>query len=215
MSVTIAPAALAALFGAMALLAAVPGVSVMTVVARAAAGGFRHGVSAAAGIAAADAVFILVAIFGLSLIAGAMGELFVIVKYLGAAFLVWLGLILWQSGAETAEGASTARPVSLFSSVLAGFLLTFGDQKAILFYLGFLPAFLDMATLTPADAALVILAATVAIGAVKLAWAALAAGAASKAPPETLRLVNRAAAILLVMTGIYLAATAAGWLPGP
>lgn len=208
MSVTIAPAALVSLFAAMALLAAVPGLSVMTVVARAAAGGFRHGAMAAAGIAAADAVFILVAIFGLSLLADAMGGLFVIVKYLGAAFLIWLGVSLWRAGSETTQGASTARPVSLFSSFLGGFLLTFGDQKAILFYLGFLPAFLDMAALTLADAAAVIALATLAIGSVKLAWAALAAGAASKAPAAALRHLNRAAAILLVFTGLYLAITA-------
>lgn len=208
MTVTIAPGAFVSLFVAMALLAAVPGVSVMTVVARAAAGGFRHGAAAAAGIAVADAVFILAAIFGLAILADAMGGLFILVEYLGAAFLVWLGISLWRAGAETTEGAATARPVSLFSSFLAGFLLTFGDQKAILFYLGFLPAFLDMGALGIADAAAVIALATVAILSVKLAWAALAAGAAAKAPAGALRLLNRAAAILLVITGLYLALTA-------
>ena len=56
METSLTPGALLALTGAMALLAAVPGVSVAAVLARSAAGGLRHGLAATAGIAAADAV---------------------------------------------------------------------------------------------------------------------------------------------------------------
>lgn len=207
METSLTPGALLALMGALAVLAAVPGVSVAAVVARAGSGGFRHGVMAAAGIAAADAVLILAALFGLALIADMGGTYVTGLKYAGAAFLLWLAFGLWQG--ETGDPAeAAARPASLLSSFLAGFLLTFGDQKALLFYLGFLPAFLDMEKVTPMDAVLIIAAATLAIGGMKLGWAALASGAAAKAPPAALRLVNRMAALLLAATASWLALTA-------
>lgn len=62
---------------AMALLAAVPSVSVATVVARAASAGFTHGALVALGIVAGDILFILAAIFGLVLLAEALGDVFV------------------------------------------------------------------------------------------------------------------------------------------
>jgi len=210
METSLTPGALLALTAAMALLAAVPGVSVAAVLARSAAGGLRHGIAATAGIAAADAVLILAALFGLALI-GDMGSAWLPgFKYAGAAFLLGLAAGLWR-GATAQEGMAAgagARPASLLSSFLAGFLLTFGDQKALLFYLGFLPAFLDVKSVTPLDAALVIAAATLAIAGMKLGWAALAACAAARAPARALRLLNRAAALLLATTAAWLVLTA-------
>ena len=76
------------LFGAMVVLALVPGVSVLAVTTRSAASGFIHGVFTTAGIVVGDIFFIILAIFGLSVLAGAMGSLFVLVNYLGGAYLI-------------------------------------------------------------------------------------------------------------------------------
>jgi threonine/homoserine/homoserine lactone efflux protein len=74
---------IAVLFGVMAVLALIPGGSVLTVSARSAAWGFIHGVLTTAGIVAGDIVFILLAILGLSVLVEAMDSLFFLIKYLG------------------------------------------------------------------------------------------------------------------------------------
>ncbi|HEX7026804.1 MAG TPA: LysE family translocator [Gammaproteobacteria bacterium] len=192
-----------ALFGTMAVLAAIPSVSVLVVSARSASFGFIHGVSAALGIVAGDIVYIALAIFGLSVLVEAMGEGFVLVKYLGGAYLVWLGVALWRSkprNLEAGDGTTAAEP-ALFSSFLAGLLLTLGDQKAILFYLGFFPAFLDLSALTWVDAVLIIAVTVVAVGGVKIAYAWMAGKAGLLIGSERRRSMCRAAGGILMLVG--------------
>lgn len=85
-----------ALADVMVVLAAVPSVSVLAVTTRSAVYGCSHALLTTAGIVLGDVIFILAAIYGVSALAGAMGGLFVLVKYLGAACLVWLGIALWR-----------------------------------------------------------------------------------------------------------------------
>lgn len=198
-SVTFANAA--ALFAAMTLLALVPSVSVLAVSARAASAGFRHGVYVTLGIVAGDTVFIVLAIFGLHLLAEAMGDSFVFIKYLGGAYLIWLGIRLWRSSAgETA--AQTQTDTSATSSFMTGLLITLGDQKAILFYLGFFPAFMDLKTLTVLDALVVILIAAVAVGGVKLGYAYAASRAGVLISAKTGRTLNIIAACVMIVVGV-------------
>lgn len=127
---------IAVLSGVMMVGAIVPSMSVLTVSARSAALGFVHGVLTAAGIVLGDVLFILIAIYGLSVLAAWLDSRFILIQYLGAAYLIWLGIALWRSrpaiGADENKSSS-----SLFASFLSGLLITLGDQKAIWFYLGF------------------------------------------------------------------------------
>ncbi len=191
-----------ALFGAMAVLAFVPSVSVLAVSARSAASGFIHGVFTTMGIVVGDIVFIVVAIFGLSVLAEAMGSLFVVIKYLGGAYLVWLGIRLWRSGSQTAGNEGVVES-SLLSSFLTGLSITLGDQKAILFYLGFLPAFLDLSEMTYVDTLIVIATAIVAVGGVKLGYAYVANRIGSLFGPKTNRVIGISAGGVMVAVGVY------------
>jgi threonine/homoserine/homoserine lactone efflux protein len=159
-----------ALFTATAVLAAVPSVSVLAVSARSASFGFRHGALTAAGIVLGDLVFILVAVCGLALLAETMGSAFVLVNYAGGAYLLWLGVLIWRSRKRKAQQMSS-NGSSLLSSFMTGLLITLGDQKAILFYLGFLPAFMKLSALTALDVAVVVVVTVIAVGGVKLAYA--------------------------------------------
>ena len=161
------------LFGAMVVLALVPSISVLAVTTRSAASGFIHGVSTTAGIVVGDVFFIILAIFGLSVLADTLGSLFVLVKYLGGTYLIWLGITLWRSRPKAVEEDGVTES-SLLSSFLAGLFITLGDQKAILFYLVFFPAFVDLSTLSYLDAGIIILIAIIAVGGVKLAYAFMA-----------------------------------------
>ena len=137
----------AALFVAMLVLAFVPGVSTLAVTARSAASGFTHGVFTTLGIVAGDIVYIVIAIYGLSVAADTLGSQFYLVRYLGGAYLIWFGIELWLPGSR-ARKIQGSEKSSLLSSLISGLFITLGDQKAILFYLGFFPAFIDLSRVT-------------------------------------------------------------------
>ncbi len=199
---------IAALTGVMVLGALVPSVSVLTVSARSAALGFAHGVFTSVGIVVGDVVFILIAIYGLSLLADLMGSHFALIKYLGGAYLIWLGTVLWRSKLK-ADGVEEGSKTSMRSSFLTGLLITLADQKAILFYLGFFPAFLDLSRLSFADTDIILVIATVAVGGPKLLYAFMAerAGLIFRNPKAT-RAINIAAGSVMVGVGVFLVAKA-------
>lgn len=195
---------MAALFTAMVILAAIPNVSVIMVSARAASSGFIHGTSTALGIVVGDIIFILLAILGLSVLVEAMGKLFVLVKYVGAAYLIGMGIQLWRSSSNSVAARNDTAP-SLLSSFLAGLLITLGDYKAILFYLVFFPAFVDLSTLSYLDTGIITVTAIIAVGGVKVGYA-LMANKVSLLVHNTVvvKALNRTAGTVLTGVGLYL-----------
>ena len=203
---------IAALLGSLIVLAAIPSVSVLAVTARAAAFGFSHGLFTALGIVAGDIVFILIAVYGLAFIAELMGEQFAIIKLLGGAYLIWLGISLWRADARLRASDSPATS-SWSSSFMTGLLITLGDQKAILFYLGFFPAFVDLSRMTPADTLIIIVIATVGVGGAKLVYAFLADRArVMLSNSGAARGLNLLAAGVMISVGVALLLTTAGWI---
>jgi threonine/homoserine/homoserine lactone efflux protein len=195
---------IAALFGSMIVLAFIPSVSVLVVSARSAASGFIHGVFATIGIVVGDIIFIILAIYGLSVLAELTGSRFSLIKYLGGAYLIWLGIQLWRSKPDTGEVANNIEP-SLLSSFLAGLFITLGDQKAILFYLGFFPAFLDLSSVTLADTGIIILIATLSVGGAKLVYAYMADRASLLLlSSRATRIINSVAATVMTGVGVLL-----------
>lgn len=204
MELSISPSNLLALIAATAVLAAVPSVSVLAVTARAAALGFRHGVYTALGIAAGDVVFILIAVFGLSALEVASDGLFLLIRVLGGLYLIVLGVGVWRRGGVGESEALAPRKSSWSGSFLSGFLLTLGDQKAILFYLGFLPGFVDLATATWADIGLIMACAVLSLAGVKIIYAGLAARAGARLGGPAGRWLSRAAGCVMVAVGVHL-----------
>ena len=194
------------------MLAVIPSVSVLAVSARAAAFGFSHGLFTALGIVAGDVIFILVAVYGLVFVADAMGEQFRLIQYIGGAYLIWLGISLWRADAR-ARKSEKPRHSSRSSSFLTGLLITLGDQKAILFYLGFFPAFIDLSRMTPIDTLLIILIATVAVGGAKLVYAWLADRASLIFDNSiAVRGLNIFAAGIMIVVGMALLLKTQDWI---
>jgi threonine/homoserine/homoserine lactone efflux protein len=196
----------------MVVLAIVPSVSVLAVTARAATFGFVHGLFTALGIVVADILFILVAVYGLALIAELMGDQFRLIQYIGAAYLIWLGISLWRADAQ-ARASEQVQQSSWSSSFLTGLLITLGDQKAILFYLGFFPAFIDLSKMTPVDTLIIVLIAILAVGGAKLVYAFLADRASLMFKnSRALRGINILAAVIMIAVGITLLLKAGQWI---
>ncbi|WP_075995427.1 LysE family translocator [Salaquimonas pukyongi] len=173
-----------ALFFIMCALAALPSSSVALVVARSAIYDVKNGLAAAAGIVAGDLIFMTMAILSMTALASQLGALFAIIKYLAAAYLIWfgIGLIRSQLGKQPsapatqieAGGKQASGSGTLAASFGAGLLLTLGDVKAIFFYASLLPTFLDLASLTAVDIAIISTITIVSVGLVKAVYAAAA-----------------------------------------
>ena len=195
---------IAALFGTMIVLALLPSPSVFAVVARSMASGFTHGLVTVMGIVLGDFIFIILAIYGLAAIAETMDSLFVLVKYLGSAYLIWLGIELMRSRTKALE-VENIRESSWLSNFLTGLSITLGDQKAIIFYMSFFPAFLDLSELSITDTGIIMAIAAIAVGGVKLGYAYLADRARFLFKSSQARkLMNLSAASVMIGTGIFL-----------
>jgi len=142
--------------------AASPGPGVFTTVATALSAGFRAALALIVGIVSGHLVFLLLAIFGLALVARAMGSFFVWIKVLGGLYLMVLGVKIWFAApAVGSASGSHAVKSSPAGNWLKGLLVTFSNPKAILFYSSIFPAFIGGAEPDIID--LVMLAASVAM----------------------------------------------------
>jgi threonine/homoserine/homoserine lactone efflux protein len=194
---------------AMFLLSLSPGPGFLMVVARALTGGFAAGLAAIAGLVVGDIFYLVLAILGMSALASVMGELFLAVKILGAAYLIWLGVKTWLSKPalprlEAPESARAAMPHH--RSALLGFFVTLGNPKVILFYGALLPTFVDLTALTAADVLVMALVVTAMLFLVLGVYAGLAARAGRVVKSaRALTWLNRATGGLLVGAGIAVA----------
>jgi threonine/homoserine/homoserine lactone efflux protein len=202
----------ATLAGIMLLGATLPSVSVLTVSARSATLGFAHGVVTSMGIVAGDMLYILIALYGLSLLAGWLGRHVLLIQYLGSAYLIWLGILLWRVTPPSRRAVDMG-DASMRSSFLAGLLITLADQKAILFYLGVFPGLMDVSTTSLGDAGIILIIAVIAVGGPKIFYAYMAHQARQFLTSSgASNSVNRIAGAILVGVGLLLAAGAwSGW----
>lgn len=156
-------------------LALMPSASVALVIMRSATLGVAEGIATSLGIVLGDLFFIFTAIAGLSFIAETMGGLFLVVKYLGACYLLWFGYgLLTKKVVQKPIPKGEKEGNNLFASFLVGLALTLGDLKAIVFYVGLLPAFVDLSSLQTLDILILALVATLGVGSAKIAYVFLA-----------------------------------------
>ena len=159
-----------ALIGATFVLAATPGPGVFVTISRAIASGFANATVLVFGLILGDIIFLLLAIYGLNFIAQVLGELFTVVKYIGGAYLIYLGYKIWTSKSTKFHLKKTNK-ISWRENYLSGLFISLSNPKVILFYLGFLPAFIDLQTLTTADVFLVTLIVALTLASVLLSYA--------------------------------------------
>ncbi len=117
-----------------------PGPAVIMTLARAGTGGTRVGLATAFGIALGDLVHTAMAVIGLSALILTSAFLFTLVKYLGAAYLVYLGLRAILDRSQVG-GVPTARKLTASQALRQGLLAEVLNPKSALFFLAFLPQF--------------------------------------------------------------------------
>jgi threonine/homoserine/homoserine lactone efflux protein len=133
---------------ATAILGLSPGPAVFATIARAINLGLGRTYLFIAGIVVADFVFALLAMLGLATLISQYEPAFIALKIGGGLYLIYLGYKAWRSSAATRQQASAA-PEKGWKIFLSGFLLTASNPKDLLFFVSFLPAFVDLKQITP------------------------------------------------------------------
>lgn len=129
---------------AVTILVLVPGPIVTMVVANSLSHGTRTGLTTVAGASIGNALLLAAAAAGVLTFFAFLSEAFVIVRWAGAAYLIWLGIKAWRAhSGEGAEAAALAVPRSPRAVFLQGFLIAITNPKTIVFYIAFLPQFID------------------------------------------------------------------------
>lgn len=187
---------------------AIPGPTVLLVVSHALAEGPRSAWrTVVPGVALGDAVAVSVSILGLGAILAASATLFTLLKWLGALYLVFLGVCLWRKPASNPAEPHDTRQAAGGHPMLKAFAVTVLNPKSIAFFVAFLPQF--VAAGAPAGPQLLILATTfVTLAAINASLYALIAGAfrARLAALWTGRAGNRVCGGILIGAGILSAA---------
>lgn len=195
---------------ASAILLVIPGPTILLVVSYALGQGWRTALPMAVGVALGDFTAMSLSLLGLGALLAASATLFTILKWLGAAYLVWLGIKLWRAG-----GALDAKPRNDGASSLRmlghAWLVTALNPKGLTFFVAFLPQFIDLSLpLLPQIGVCAATFLTLAF-ANAFTYALVASRARSIVQsPRTMRVINRTGGSLLIGAGVATVALRAG-----
>jgi homoserine/homoserine lactone efflux protein len=178
-----------------------PGPIVTLVIATGASRGIRAALQTVIGTTLGNAVLLATIALGLSWILKASAEVFDTIRWVGAAYLVWLGVQAWRSAGTTGR----AQPPHGAVHAWRGFVVALTNPKTIAFFTAFLPQFIDSSL--PLTRQLVVMCSVSVIlaGFIDAGWAAAASlGRAFFMKPRHNRLLGRLSGLVLVGGGIWL-----------
>jgi threonine/homoserine/homoserine lactone efflux protein len=186
--------------------AAIPGPGMTAIVARALGSGFRPTLFMGLGLILGDLVYLTAVVLGLAIVAQNFTTPFLIIKYLGAAYLCYIAWKLWTAGLlrqdVRAEGGAKAG-----TAFLSGLLVTLGNPKTMLFYVALVPTLIPLSEVGPRDYAVLVAITFSVLMAVLLPYIVLASKARELLKkPKALQGLNRSAAAILAGTAAYIVA---------
>jgi len=178
-----------------------PGPIVTLIVATGARAGARAGLLTVAGATIGNALLLALIAFGLGWILKTSADVFDVLRWAGAAYLIWLGIQAWRHAGTPAEVLAPAAHVHAWR----GFVVAMTNPKSIAFFTAFLPQFLDP-TLPVTRQLLVMCVCAVTLGGLlDSGWAvASGLGRAFFMKPRHNRLLGRLSGLVLVGGGIWL-----------
>lgn len=182
-----------------------PGPGVFAILAKSLAEGVRPCIALSVGMAVSDVVYLVLACYGLAAIAEQWGGFFTLIRIAGAIYLVFLGWKLWRSRAEYIERENRLSPRKTMAGFVQGFLISASNPKVILFYIAFLPSFIDLSSLDARD---ILLLSTLNFSGILLGLLSIAVSAAWARQyfrsEKAMQGLNRVAGSIMVSAGIYL-----------
>jgi len=192
-------------------LLAIPGPTILLVISYALGHGRQSAAASVAGVTLGDFTAMTASMLGLGALLSASATAFLVLKWVGAAYLIYLGVKLWRSpvsgaGSVDAGGKSASRTSRHI--FLHTYLVTALNPKTIVFFVAFLPQFLDSSA--PLLTQMIIFEVTFLVLATINAgcYAVMATTARNSIrKPSVQKIVNRAGGSLLIGAGLL----AAGW----
>ncbi len=189
---------------ASALLVAIPGPTVLLVISYALGHGRRSAMATVGGVALGDFTAMTASMLGLGVLLMATAGLFTVLKWIGAAYLIYLGLKLWRAPVA-AEGIAAAEdavpPLRIF---LHAYAVTALNPKSIIFFVAFLPQFIDQhAPILPQM--IIFMITFLILATINASLYGLMASAARRTirRPSIQRVINRTGGSLLIAAGLF------------
>lgn len=184
-----------------------PGPGTFAVLAKSLSQGVWRTLPLSAGMACGDILYLIMACFGLAAIAEQWETLFVVIRYVGAAYLLYLGVKMWTAPVDNLEEEQPKSRKKGAAAALQGFLISSSNPKVILFYIAFLPTFMDVTALSSVD---VVKASILAFVALMIALSTVSLGAAQARrymkSARAMQRLNRSAGGLMMGASAYLIA---------
>ena len=183
-----------------------PGPGIFALLGRAITFDSRSCFPLALGMAISDIVYLTMACLGLAAIAENWNTAFTVVRLLGAAYLIYLGWKMWTAPIKPLGNDDEDRSEHWPALFLQGVLISASNPKVILFYIAFLPNFMDLNALQAGD---IVIASLLTLFAL-MSGLMLVAHSAGKAKQvfrsnRAMKRLNRTAGSIMAGAGIYLA----------
>ncbi len=196
-------------FIAIFIFAITPGPGTFALLARALVSGAWACLPMSVGMATSDIIYLVLSTLGLSVIAENYGGLFTAIRLVGAAYLLYLGYKMWTAKVDANfnvnESSRTSKQKDWFSGFMQGFLISASNPKVILFYIAFLPTFIDLTALNTSDIALL---SVITFFALLSGLILISVGASSVRKylksESALKKLNRAAGSIMIGAGLFL-----------
>lgn len=192
---------------ASAALLAIPGPTILLVIGQSLGAGRGRALPLVAGVALGDLTAITLSLAGLGALLAASSLAFTLLKWVGAAYLIWLGIALFRAPV----GEAAAPPLSARRALRDAYVVTALNPKSIAFFVAFVPQFLDPARPFMPQA-VTLVASFVTLAALNALLYAVLAGlmAGAVARPQIRRAFNRIGGSMLVGAGLATAAMRRG-----
>ncbi|MBB5533519.1 LysE family translocator [Rhizobium giardinii] len=202
-------ASLLAYCSALFIAAAIPGPGMTAIVARALGSGFRETFFMGLGLVLGDLFYLTAVILGLAFVAQTFTTAFMVIKILGALYLVYIAYKLWTAGLLP-QDIQAKKSASVGLSFLSGLLVTLGNPKTMLFYVALVPTLIDLRAIGLNEYAVLVGSTFIVLMAVLIPYILLASRARLLLKqPRALKSLNRIAAGILGTTAAYIATRAA------
>lgn len=182
-----------------------PGPGVFAILARALVAGAPACFFLALGMVISDIIYLVLACYGLAALAEHWSEAFTVIRIAGAIYLIYLGVKMWRTARQPLR-VDAQKEENTGLSFLQGFVISASNPKVILFYIAFLPTFMDLSVLSHGD---IVLAAFLTLVGLMAGLMMIAAGASAARrfihSSQGQKTLNRTAGSVMIGAGTFLA----------